>query len=160
MAYSSNIAKTKRDGKVTLEDGAGASYIANFNVGDFTWESTRPALLVIRDRNTIVGARSGDDPEITFSFTAHLRALTSSTADALLDFIGGTMAGSSLASTGPTGYEPFLCTVKFLIDAKSIGDTADYLATFSRCFLTASVTEGEPDSISISGVCLGGVAYT
>ena len=160
MAYSSNIAKTKRDGKVTLEDGAGASYICDFNVGDFSWESTKPALTVIRSRNAIVGARNGDDPEITFSFTCHLRALTSATADALLDFIGGNMSGSALTSTGGNGYEPFMCTVKFLIDAKALGDSNDYMATFSKCQLTASVTEGDIDSIAISGVCLGGVAYT
>tara|TARA_R110000824_G_scaffold200405_2_gene384390 strand:- start:23 stop:505 length:483 start_codon:yes stop_codon:yes gene_type:complete len=160
MAYSSNIAKTKRDGKVTLVDGAAATYIADFNVGDFTWESSNPALVVIRSRSSIVGARDGDDPEISFSFTCHLRALTSATADALLDFIGGNMAGSALTSTGGNGYEPFLCTIKFLIDAKSIGDSVDYLATFSKCQLTATMTEGEPSSIAISGVCLGGVAYT
>ena len=57
MAYSSNIAKTKRDGKVTLVDGAAATYIADFNVGDFTWESSNPALVVIRSRSSIVGAR-------------------------------------------------------------------------------------------------------
>lgn len=160
MAYSSNIAKTKRDGQVTLVDGAAATYIANFNVGDFTWEATKPALLVIRDRNSIIGSRKSDDPEISFSFTAHLRALTSATADVLLDFVSGNMAGSALTSTGGNGYEQFLCDVKYKIDATAIGDSSDYMATFSKCLLTATITEGEPDSISISGICLGGVAYT
>jgi hypothetical protein len=86
--------------------------------------------------------------------------MTSSTADVLLDFISGNMAGSALTSTGGTGFEQYLCDVQFKIDATSIGDSSNYLATFSKCLLTATITEGEPDSIAISGVCLGGVAYT
>jgi hypothetical protein len=160
MAYSSNIVKTKRDGIVTLLDGAAATYIANFNVGDFTFESTKDDLIVIYDRNTIAGSRKGNQPQINFSFTCHLRAMTSSTADVLLDFISGNMAGSALTSTGGTGFEQYLCDVQFKIDATSIGDSSNYLATFSKCLLTATITEGEPDSIAISGVCLGGVAYS
>ena len=46
MAYSSAIVKTKRDGTVTLTDGAANSYIANFQVGDFSFEEVKPELIV------------------------------------------------------------------------------------------------------------------
>ena len=74
MAYSSSIAKTKRDGSVSIITGTPATYVANFQVGDFTWEEVKPELIVIYDRASIVGARNGNDPTITGSFTCHLRA--------------------------------------------------------------------------------------
>ena len=160
MAYSSAIVKTKRDGTVTLTDGAANSYIANFQVGDFSFEEVKPELIVIRDRATIAGARKGDDQESTLSFTCHLRALTDSGNDALLDFINGTLSGSALTSTGGLGYEPFMCTVAYNINATALGDSKQYTATFSKVELRASITEGDPDSISISGTVLGGIAYS
>lgn len=160
MAYSSSIVKTKRDGAVTLLDGAAATYIANFNVGDFSFEVSQPELIVIRDRATIVGARNGDDPTISLSFTCHLRAFHDAGNDALLDFVLGQLSGSVLTSTGGTGYEPFMCDVKYTIDATSLGDAKTYVATFSKCQLVASIAEGDPDSISLSGTCVGGVAFT
>lgn len=160
MAYSSSIVKTKRDGEVTLIDGAANTYIANFQVGDFSFEEVKPELITIRDRATIVGARNGDDQESTLSFTCHLRALTDSGNDVLLDFVNGQLSGSALTSTGGVGYEPFMCTVRYIINATSLGDAKQYQANFLKCRLTASITEGDPDSISITGTCLGGVTYT
>ena len=163
MAYSSNIVKTKRDGMVTLKDGSAGpvSYIANFNVGDFSWEDSKPDLIVIRDRASIVGARLADNPEIAFSFSVHLRALTDSSNDTLLDFVNGTLSGASLTSVAVGGYEPFLCDVEFKMDATAtLSDTKSYIATFSKCRLILSLSEGDPSSISVSGTCLGGVAYT
>ena len=159
MAYSSSIVKTKRDGTVTLTDGAAASYIANFQVGDFSFEEVKAELITIRDRATIVGARKGDDQESTLSFTCHLRALTDSGNEALLDFVNGTLSGSALTSTGGLGYEPFMCTVKYDINATALGDSKSYSAEFKKVRISASVTEGDPDSISITGTVLGGIVY-
>lgn len=160
MAYSSDLVKTKRDGIVRLISGDPTTYIANFNVGDFTFEQTKSALVVIRDRNTIAGARRGDDPEINFSFSCHLRALNDNANDVLLDFVNGSLGSATLTSTGGNGYEPFLCTVEFEMDGTSLGDSKVYKATFAKCQLTATITEGEPNSIAIAGVCLGGVTFS
>lgn len=160
MAYSSNIVKTKRDGTVALLDGAATTYTADFQVGDFSFDVSKPELIVIRDRATIVGARNGDDPTVSLSFTCHLRALHDAGNDSLLDFVEGQLSGSLLTSSGGTGYEPFLCTVRYTIDATSLGDSKSYVATFSKVQIVASIAEGDPDSITISGTCLGGVAFT
>ena len=160
MAYSSAIVKTKRDGTVTLTDGAANSYIANFQVGDFSFEQVKPELITIYDRATIAGARNGNDSESTLSFTCHLRALTDSVNDALLDFVNGTLSGSALTSTGGLGFEPFMATVSYNINATALGDSKQYTAVFSKVRLSASVTEGDPDSIAITGTVLGGVAYS
>lgn len=161
MAYSSSIAKTKRDGSVSIITGSPSTYVANFQVGDFSWEEIKPELIVIFDRATIVGARNGNDPTITGSFTCHLRALHDGANEAMLDLIStGSLSGVAQASTGGVGYEPFLCTITYTIDATALGDSKSYTATFGRCQMTASITEGDPDSIAVSFTSLGGVSYT
>ena len=161
MAYSSNIVKTKRDGTVKIITGAPTTYIANFAVGDFTWTHAKPELLVIYDRATIAGARSGNDQTIEGSFTLHLRALHDNANEAVIDLIAnGTLAGGAQASTGGSGYEPTMYTVEFTIDATSLGDSKTYVATFSKCQLNFSVTEGDTDSLAVTFTAVGGVAYT
>ena len=162
MAYSSAIVKTKRDGTLAITTGTPDTYTANFSVGDFTWDNAggNSELLIIYDRATIAGARRGNDNTISGSFTVHLRALHDGSNDALLDLIrSGTLAGVAQASTGGTGYEPFMTTIVFTIDATALGDSKTYSSPFYRCQLNASVTEGDPDSLAVSFVCLGGVVY-
>jgi len=160
MAYSSSIAKTKRDGSITITDGSN-NYIANFAVGDMAWEAAKPEMVIIRDRATIVGARNGDDVPVSFSFSVHLRALHDSGNDALYDIItAGTMGGATLTNVGGLGYEPFMSNVIFTINATALGDSKQYTITFSKCQLIGSVAEGDPSSLSISGTCLGGLTYT
>jgi len=159
MAYSSSIVKTKRDGLVTITDGS-TNYTVNFSVGDFSWEATKPELIIIRDRATIAGARSGDDPAISFSFTVHMRALHDGTNDALYDILtAGTLGATTLTNVGGTGYEPFFCDVIFDIDATALGDSKTYRITFNTCQLIGSVAEGDPNSLSVAGTCIGGLTY-
>ena len=80
MADSSVVA-TRRDGTITLTDGAASSYAVSFEVGDFSAAEPGADRVVIRDRGAIVGLRKGDDPVISFSFSVHMRSLTDSTAD-------------------------------------------------------------------------------
>ena len=161
MAYSSSIAKTKRDGEIEIISANPTTYVANFAVGDMSWEQTKPELILIYDRATIVGARDGNDNTITGSFTVLLRALHDAGNDALLDLIAtGNLAGVAQTSTGGLGYEPKLYTVKYTIDATALGDSKTYIATFSKCQLLASITEGDPDNLAVGFTCLGGVVYT
>lgn len=162
MAFSSSIVKTKRDGSVKIIDGTGTpnELILQLEVGDFTWEETRAADTVIRDRGVIAGVRKADDAEINLSFTIHADALTDSTDNALWDWLYFRGAAAGHTSTGGTGYEGNFVTIKYIIDATSLGDPSDYAATFSKVRCTVSFTEGDPSSIAVSGVCYGGVAYT
>jgi len=166
MAYSSNIVKTKRDGQVTLMDsGAANTLIADFSVGDWSVEMAKAEMIIIRDRATIRGARNGDDPVISFSFTVHMRAIHDTGNDTLLDFIGlgsaaGTMGATTLTSVGGTGYEPFLVDVKFVDDATALGDSKSYTLKLLKCQLIGTITEGDPNQISIAGTALGGITVT
>lgn len=160
MAESTVVA-TRRDGTITIKDGASNAYVVSFEVGDFSFSEPKADRVVIRDRGAIVGLRKGDDPVISFSFSVHMRSLTDTTADNLIDNIynRGFHAGA-LTSTGTTGFEQFLETVEFVASTSAIGGNSQK-ATFSKCLLEmGSMSESaDGNTIEITGECYGGVAY-
>lgn len=162
MADSSVVA-TRRDGTITLTDGAASSYAVSFEVGDFSAAEPGADRVVIRDRGAIVGLRKGDDPVISFSFSVHMRSLTDSTADNLMDrlYNRGVHSGTPLTSTGGDGFEQFLQTVAFQVDTSAVGSGKIYTATYSKCYMeVSSLTEGaDGNTIEVSGECYGGVSY-
>ena len=111
------VVSTRRDGKITITDGAASSYEVSFEVGDFASAEPGADRVVVRDRGAIVGLRRGDDPVINISFSVHMRSLTDTTADNLMDrlYNRGVHAGA-LTSTGGDGFEQFLQTVVFEVD--------------------------------------------
>lgn len=70
------VVGTRRDGKITITDGAASSYEVTFEVGDFSSAEPGADRVVIRDRGAIVGLRKGDDPVLNISFSVHMRSLT------------------------------------------------------------------------------------
>lgn len=162
MADSSVVA-TRRDGTITLTDGAASSYAVSFEVGDFSAAEPGADRVVIRDRGAIVGLRKGDDPVISFSFSVHMRSLTDTTADNLMDrlYNRGVHSGTPLTSTGGDGFEQFLQTVAFQVDTSAVGSGKIYTATYSKCYMeVSSLTEGaDGNTIEVSGECYGGVTY-
>ena len=162
MADSSVVA-TRRDGTITLTDGAASSYAVSFEVGDFSAAEPGADRVVIRDRGAIVGLRKGDDPVISFSFSVHMRSLTDTTADNLMDrlYNRGVHSGTPLTSTGGDGFEQFLQTVAFQVDTSAVGSGKIYTATYSKCYMEiSSLTEGaDGNTIEVSGECYGGVTY-
>ena len=159
MAFSSAIVKTRRDGTVSFVDGTPTTLALQFEVGDFTWEETRADPVVIRSRGAITGKRKGDDPEITISFSIHASGIFDSGNDTAWDFAYFRGASAGNVSTGGLGYEGDFISVKFEVDAKSLGDSKAYTMTFNKCELTATFAEAESDTISFTGTCLGGITY-
>ena len=162
MADSSIVA-TRRDGTIKIVDGAGSAneYTVVFETGDFSFSEPKADRVVIRDRGAIVGLRKGDDPVITGSFSVHLRSLTDTTADNLLDNIynRGFHAGG-LTTTGTDGFEQFLENIVFTADTSAINGKI-YTATFAKCLLEmGSMSESaDGDTLEISFECYGGVTY-
>lgn len=161
---SSTVVKVRRDGVITLSDGAAATYTVAYEDGNFSADTLTGAnaadRVVIRDRGTIVGLRKGDDPVGSLSFTVHFREFTNGSASALLDFITGTNAGAALTSTGGAGFEQFMCGVNMTIEGTDHGDTADASVTWTKVLLTADMSEGDPTSLSISGEIYSAPAFT
>lgn len=159
----SSVVGTRRDGTITITDGAASSYTVSFEVGDFSASEPLADRVVIRDRGAIVGLRKGDDPVITFSFSVHMRSLTDTTADNLMDRIynRGFNSGTPLTSTGGDGFEQFLQTVVFEVDTSAVGSGKVYTATYSKCLLEVTNLSESADgnTIEVSGECYAGVAY-
>lgn len=159
----STVVKVRRDGTITILDGAGSplSYTVAYENGDLSYTEDKAGRIVIRDRGTIVGLRSGDDPVQSLSFSVHLRSLAITATNAtLIDVIQRTGAWAAATSTGGTGYEPFLCTVKITIEGTDLGDGADHVATFAKVLLTYDMKEGDPDVINVKGEIYGGITRT
>ena len=158
----STVVATRRDGTRTIPAGAASAYPVRFEVGDFSSAEPQADRVVIRDRGAIVGLRKGDDPVITFSFSVHMRSLTDSASDNLMDrlYNRGVHSGAPLTSTGGDGYEQFLQTVAFQVNTSSIAGKT-YTATYSKCYMEVSSLSESADgnTISVSGECYGGVAY-
>ena len=157
----SGVIGTKRDGTIKLTDGGPTNLTITLDVGDFAFDDgSKASRVVLRDRGAICGLRFGDDEVIALSFSAHFTEFTNSSANILLDFCykRGNMDGG--VSTGGSGYEPFLVTVTYTCDKTSLGDGVAAVAIFSKVLLIASFSEGESDTLSITGECYGGVTYT
>jgi len=156
------VVSTRRDGKITITDGAASSYEVSFEVGDFASAEPGADRVVVRDRGAIVGLRRGDDPVINISFSVHMRSLTDTTADNLMDrlYNRGVHAGA-LTSTGGDGFEQFLQTVVFEVDTSAVGSGKTYTATYSKVYLEVSNLSESADgnTIEVTGEVYGGVAY-
>ena len=158
----SGVVKVRRDGVITLLDGAAATYTVAYEDGDFSADTLTGGnaadRVVIRDRGSIVGLRKGDDPVGSLSFSVHYREFTNATGGVLLDFITGTNGAVALTSTGGVGFEQFLLDCKITVDGQDLA--TDSTATFSKVLFTADFSEGDPDKLSLKGEVYGGVAFT
>lgn len=157
----STIVKTKCDGTILFEDGAGTpvSYTVAYEAGDLTINLPGKTVNAFLDRGkfgSTPSLRYGDEQAITFSFTAHLRDLSDGTdvvlPDFLLDTDGdlSTAAGSAQSTLG-TNAEVMTWTVTFTIEGTDRGDASDHVIELSFCHVTGSISEGDPDTISIEG---------
>jgi len=157
MAEATSVA-VRRDGTIKLKDGSTNVYTVAYENGDFSYTEEKSDRVVIRDRGTIVGLRRADDPVLSFSFTVHFRELTNASSDSIIDFIMQTGAAAAYTSTGGNGYEQYLVDIEFDVDKTAVGSEAvGHRATLSKCLLTYQVSEGDPDSISLTGECYGGI---
>lgn len=155
----STTCRVKRDGQIAILDSGGAnSYTVAYDPGDFNYDSPQEAVNVFLDRGSLSGAclRYGDDQPMTLGFSAYLRDLGDTTGAAyatLLDichlYAGGYVATNWTSVLG-TGSDVFAFTVTLTIDGASFGE-ADKTLTFNFVVLRASVSEGDPSTINVSG---------
>lgn len=153
MAESTVVA-VPRDGTITITNGDATAYVVSYENGDMSMNLDKAERIVIYDRASIVGLRSGNDPVPTISFSVHLREFTNATSDTLLDFVYKTGNSSGATSTGGTGFEQFLVTVEFQANMSGLSGS-NTKVTFEKVLLTAAVSEGNPDTISMSGEVYG-----
>jgi len=152
----STILKTKRDGSLLISDNAaGNSLTVEFEAGDLTIDIPQESVINGLDRGRIGATpslRYGDDQPITFSFTAYLRDLSDATYATLEEIVtlGGDVGANWVSTMGATG-EVFTLDLKWTIEGTDHGDAADHTLTLNYCTFRGSFTEGDPNTINISG---------
>lgn len=164
MAYST-APKVRRDGVIKLRDGTSPTPISltvDYEEGNFSFEQTKSDRTIIRDRGTIKSVRRGDDQPITGSFTIYMRQFTSSSAGSVLDFINKTGSYSgNVSSSSAVSTDEYAINIVFEVDGDAVGDSdGDTLATFDTCICTASFSEGDPNTITVSFECFNGLVYS
>jgi len=151
----STIVTVPRDGTIKITNGDATTYTVSYESGDFSANLDLAERIVVYDRTAIVGLRAGNDPVPSISFSVHMRELMNASANTLLDFIYGTN-GSAATSVGGTGFEQFLCTVEFEKSTAALSGS-NTKATFNKVLLTASISEGQPDVINVTGEVYGSI---
>jgi len=155
MAESTVVA-VPRDGTITITNGDATSYVVSYENGDMSMNLDKAERIVIYDRASIVGLRAGNDPVPSISFSVHLREFTNASSDTLLDFVYKTGNSSAATSTGGTGFEQFLVTVEFQANMSGLSGS-NTKVTFEKVLLTAAVSEGNPDTIAMTGEVYGAI---
>jgi len=152
----STIVKTKRDGTLTLADsGAAHSLTVAYEGGDFSLTVPGPTILSVLDRGAFTSPptlRKGDDQPCTWTFTAYLRDL-SDAAYATLEQIlcnAGYFASDWISRGGANAdVKTVLCT--WTIEGIAHGDSAAHTCVLDYSFITGSLAEGDPATVSVSG---------
>lgn len=178
------IVKSRLMGKITLaafNDGAfdtstggleaGAeSYDVKFEEGDLTVSAVGRGKNIILDRSDIVSVLPGDQEPSTIQFTAYLRDLTDSSAATLHD-----IAMWLTRDPWTTGYGDYVTTnwdsvynsasggdalingISIKFEITNPGDSGDtHILIANKCFGSMSISEGDPDTITISLTCTDG----
>ena len=157
----SGVIGTKRDGVMTLKDNGGVSLVLPFEVGDFSVDLSPPDdRIVLRDRGATCGLRRGDSVVGACSFSVHFLEFTNATGGTILDFIHNSGFYAANVSTGGLGFEQYLVTLEFECNKTALGDAAVAKTVLSKVLLFASFSEGDSDSLTITGEVYGTQTYT
>jgi hypothetical protein len=151
----STVPRTKRDGQIVITDSV-RTYTINKEVGDFQWDSPNEAVTAFLDRGQFGSTpdlRLGDDQASTFSFSAYLRDLFSTTYTTLWDLCNktaGSYVATTWASTLGTASDVTTWTVQYTVDGSPFGE-ADKTITFAFSVLRASIAESDQSTVSVTG---------
>ncbi len=165
MAISA-VAKNFRDGTLTLEDATGSpiTCVVQYENGDFSLANLKQGGKEINkyeDRGDFFSARKTTTAYPSFSFTAIFTDLSDGTEKTLVDACLKQGAYAAGVSTLGANADVWALTATFVVAGTSLGDTANHTIVLNNCVFTdVSISEGDPDSFSISGEVLGSVVMT
>ena len=153
-----NVVKTYRDGSIKIIAGAD-NLVISLDSGDFSFSEPKSTRNIIRDRGAISGLRKADDEVGECSFTVHFREFTDAAAPNIYDFIYHRASASGYTTVGTSGFEEFLVDLEYTANASAMAG-GTHTVTLNKVLLTASFSEGQPDSISVTGEVYGTYTYT
>lgn len=162
MSYSI-VPKIRRDGTITLEDGAGATLEIDFEDGDFSFsEPNQYSEIVTRNRGDITSVRYGDEQVITGQFSFQFREFTdSSQAGSARDFVRKQGFYALNTSVNAPKYSQHYA-INVIYDAFGLvhNDDADHQAKLTQCvFGNCDFSEEDPSKFVMAFTCYGGAGY-
>jgi hypothetical protein len=162
---ASTVIKNLNDGTITLEDGTGSpvTLVVPFSVGDFSLDglaATLNEVTAYETRGTLNTVRHTARTYPTLSFSMQVADYADGTDGTVLDFVR--FANSYSANVSTLGANADVKTVKvtLTVEGTDHGDAADHTIVLDDVHVTASSSEGDPNTVSISGTVYGSVAMT
>ena len=152
----STIRKNKRDFTVVLSDNATAhSYTIAFEPGDIAINVPGTTVSLALDRGRITSPpsiRYVDDQPHTITLSAYLRDISDASYATITEFIAGPSGyvGTTWVSTMGANGEVPTWTVTITVEGTDHGDAADHTWVSNYCYVTGSIGDGDPATVSLS----------
>ena len=162
MAISS-VVKNFTSGTITLSDDTGSpiTLTVAYESGDFALSGVmqgQKEVAMYLDRGDFGSLRKTNFTPATFSFTAHMTDISDGTNKTLPDAVNKTGAFAAGVSTLGAGADvPWTLDLLWTIEGTDSGDVADHTVTMTDCHLKIDMSEGDPNSFSISGTVYGSI---
>lgn len=162
---ASTIIKHFTDGSLTVKDGTGTpvTLAIPFTMGDFTisgLNQARRATNVYETRGTLVGLRKGAKAFPTGSFSCMIADYSDATDRTVLDFLLKQNSYSANISTTTALGDVYTVDLVFTVEGTDLADAADHVITLEDCDCSLDISEGEPNSLSVSFTVYGTTSMT
>lgn len=162
---ASTIIKHFTDGSLVVKDGTGTpvTLAIPFTMGDFSLGGLTQALRatnVYETRGQLVGLRKGAKAFPTGSFSCMVADYSDASDRTLLDFLRKNASYSANISTTTALGDVYTVDLVFTVEGTDLGDAADHVITLEDCDCSMDLSEGEPNSLSVSFTVYGAVSMT
>jgi hypothetical protein len=161
----STVIKNFRDGTLTFTDNTGTplSMPIVYEAGDFSIDNLNEGLVettAYLDRGEFATLRKTNRVFPSFSFTAHMTDLSDATDKLLYDLARKTGAWAGAVSTLGAAADAMTYKLTWACEGTNFGDTTDHTLVLNDCRVTVSLSEGDPNSFSVSGIVYGAITAT
>jgi len=163
----SSIVKNFRDGTITLASGGGSpiTLTVQYENGDFSLTGANSGagsyeITKYLDRGDLGTVRRTNRSFPTGSFSAHLTDLSDATQNTLWDAVNQSGSFSAAVSTLGANADVYTLNITLSIEGTTLGEAADHVLVMNNCRCSIDVSEGDPDSFSLSFEVLGAITAT
>ena len=164
----SDVTKSFRDGTILIEDGTAVTPLnltVQFEAGDLSLSGlaqggTSYETTQYLDRGEFGTARKTNRAFPTGSFTAQLTELSDGTNETIPDILLAQGSFSAAVSTLGADADVYAVKITLTIEGTDFGDASDHVMVMNDCVCSLDISEGDPDTFSISFTVLGAVSMT
>ena len=162
----STVIKNLNDGTITLEDGTATTPVtltAPFTVGDLSISGlaqTLKAVVAYESRGTLNSVRHTSRTYPSGSFSFQLAEYSDASVGSIVDFAAKTNAYSANESTLGGNAEVHAIKITLTVEGTNHGDGADHTVVLDDCAVTVDLSEGDPNTGTLSFTCYGSVTRT